>query len=953
MRRFICPFSAILLGTSLYFSDAARAATHQFDIPAENAPDALSRWQKQCGIGVLAKGADVESLRFHAVRGSMDDQAALRMMMQGSPLFIERFDGKFVVIVRKSPKRETIVRKVKGTEDVFAIGYHNALSHKRASDVVVDSIAYDPIQTLGGASSIAQSLVLLPGVTAITDGDEPRYVSLRGISPDLNHTSIDGIALATVGENGTGARRVNLQNIPSDMTARTDIYKSFTAEQDAGAIGGVVDLIPMSAYDHKGFYKFIDADAIYSTLAGIAGKDGAKGGTPHWGQGVKGIVSDQFGKDNEFGIVLSGRYQYRVRNSSKTFGYSQYYNTAGQAINSPALPGWNGLLTPSRFQSADYSDAITNVGGSGRFEWRPTRSNLQASVMGWAYRRGEGNTGSYDTMYTNSVTHQTGAGGREKIGSVYLSQRTGDTWQRDSYGVLGHLEWRSRQSLLSLKAGYTWETYANGERYLEARTYPTNQSLTYGGGGPNNNMTYITGYDQPGFWNNAVFKIDSADIYAERAIEKLPTARLDYSWNTGKSDRGFGVAAGFEWREMSISRNASEDMFNTGQVLDPKYFLHPDYTLVGFAKPLPVINVSGFPFSTLPLNAAQTAYYSGTSDYAYQEDLYDGYVSLRYRLPRTVIIAGVRTDAVNYTGWTPQISNSMLTGATTVTHGGYLNPLPSVDVIHHFPYAVNLHASFSMTVGRPNPSQLAAAEYISCGNTSTPGSITDCSISMGNPNLRPRRAKNFDISVDKYFNNNNGFVSLAFFDKWIKDDIYTLSSFQTINNQLYTVNRPENANGSTIMGLEFSATERNIRFLHQVFDLSANATWMNGSMQYMFGTQMATTHSLINQPTVLANGAVTWKIPQIDGGLRVTANYSGGYVTSFGATPGLYYGFGSLFTMNLAFWHRVIPHLMFKYELMNVADQQPYNTYGYEGHVSFINQYQYYGRGAYFHVIFD
>ncbi|MFT9459999.1 MAG: TonB-dependent receptor plug domain-containing protein [Acetobacter orientalis] len=141
----------------------------------------------------------------------------------------------------------------------------------------MDSIAYDPYENLGGNSSIASSLVLLPGVTGIINGDEPRYVSLRGISPDLNHTTVDGLTMASIGETGSGTRRVNLQDTPVEMTSRTNVYKSFTAEQSGDAIGGIIDLIPMSAFDHKGFYAHLDGYGIYSTYKGSVGNNGIKG----------------------------------------------------------------------------------------------------------------------------------------------------------------------------------------------------------------------------------------------------------------------------------------------------------------------------------------------------------------------------------------------------------------------------------------------------------------------------------------------------------------------------------------------------------------------------------------------------------------------------------------------------------------------------------------------------
>lgn len=939
-----------LLSSTVSWS-AAQAATHMFHISASTVPEALAAFQKQSGVGVIAKGADVQKIRVSPVNGMMDDQEALQKLFAQTPLQVQRLGKSTTFVV--SAKAVPHVRKsgINDVEGLFVVGHRKSQTEKRTSNIVMDTVPYDPFENLGGNSSVASSLVLLPGVTGIVDGDEPRYVSLRGISPDLNHTTIDGVALASVGETGSGTRRVNLQDIPAEMTSRTNVYKSFTAEQDADAIGGVIDMIPMSAFDHKGLYKYFDGYGIYSSYRGSVGHNNLKGYDPHMGAGAKGTISDTFGKDHQFGLILSSRYQSRVRNSQKQYGNMGYTDTAGKVMTNPEDGNWNGRTAPISFQSGKFANAITTVGGSGKLEWRPTGTNLYASVMGWSYDRWEHSVmDKQDYNLTGNVSDQSDDGGTRRVNSIYLRRRQ-DKWERHHSGMIGHVDWHRGRSNLVARAGYTWETYDNVSTYLAGRTYPKNVYANYDHNPADGSVYLLQSLTNPSIASSSKYALSTASVTRPHAWEGIPTARLDYTFNASPSAHGFGLVAGFQWRQLTITNNVDEDEYKTGGDMTGQID-HTNYVAWKDSTPASFIGVNGmhYPWSSLKKNDTQSLYDSRVSDYKYRENIVDGYLSLHYRLKNTTFIAGVRVDSVNYSSWTPTISNGAVSAGKSKTNGSYINPLPSFDIVHHLPYQMNLHTSYSRTIGRPTPGNIAQAANISCdGDGGDGGGVAECSITQGNPALKPRRSHNFDISLDKWFNHNQGMFSVAFFSKWIEDDIYTLRTTEMIGDTLYNVRKPMNASSSNIKGVEVSLLNRNMKLLGQYFDASANATWLGGSMNYSNGTNTLRSHHLIYQPDVLVNGAVTWHIPQIEGGMRVTANYSGRYLTSLGTTPNQNSGFGSLFTLNMAFWHQVYKGVSFKYEVMNLANQQPKWLTGDK--LQYTSQLDNYGRGVYFHVI--
>ena len=69
------------------------------------------------------------------------------------------------------------------------------------------------------------------------------------------------------------------------------------------------------------------------------------------------------------------------------------------------------------------------------------------------------------------------------------------------------------------------------------------------------------------------------------------------------------------------------------------------------------------------------------------------------------------------------------------------------------------------SIGRPNQSDLAGGE-----SRSDIGGVI--SVSRPNPELKPRRADNFDLSLEYYFDGGNGLLSAGVFHKNIKDEIF-------------------------------------------------------------------------------------------------------------------------------------------------------------------------------------
>jgi TonB-dependent receptor len=90
------------------------------------------------------------------------------------------------------------------------------------------------------------------------------------------------------------------------------------------------------------------------------------------------------------------------------------------------------------------------------------------------------------------------------------------------------------------------------------------------------------------------------------------------------------------------------------------------------------------------------------------------------------------------------------------------------------------------------------------------------SITSGNPDLKPRRSDNYDLSLEYYVNRNMLF-SAAVFRKDIRDEIITVrnqaSELFDGTQQLVTRIRPVNASSAKVQGIELNAVVARMPFL--------------------------------------------------------------------------------------------------------------------------------------------
>ncbi|MFN2396920.1 MAG: TonB-dependent receptor domain-containing protein, partial [Bacteroidales bacterium] len=138
-------------------------------------------------------------------------------------------------------------------------GQRAAMNQQRASNSIVDIVASDRIREVPDVNA-AESIGRLPGVSLQRSGGEGNKVVVRGLSPQYTIVQLDGVRLSGVDLD----RSVGLSGITSEMLDGIELFKSLTADKDADAFGGIINLRTRVA--EKGFRVDALAQTGYNDL---------------------------------------------------------------------------------------------------------------------------------------------------------------------------------------------------------------------------------------------------------------------------------------------------------------------------------------------------------------------------------------------------------------------------------------------------------------------------------------------------------------------------------------------------------------------------------------------------------------------------------------------------------------------------------------------------------------
>lgn len=672
-------------------------------------------------------------------------------------------------------------------------GQRRALSSQKNAMGIVNVVSADQVGKYPD-SNIGDALKRISGINVQYDQGEARFGQVRGTSADLSSVTINGNRIPSA-EGDT--RNVQLDLIPADMVQTIEVNKVVTADMDADAIGGSINLVTKNTPNKR----------MFNATAGSGYNAVSKKAQLNLGL----TYGDRFFND-KLGLMFSGSYQnapggsdnaefeYDVDDGSvvmKEAQMRQYYVTRERQSYSLALDyefnpdhkiSFKGIYNrrndwenryrvvykdldesdPSeqsielqtkggaddtrnarleRQQTMDFTlDGEHNLGGRLLMDWAASFSRASEDRPNERYfgLKMDNNTGE------NLINTFHGIGGRAPYSTIAIPGLDNEGWELDELT-------NSNQSIYENE----WKFRLNFELPLMKGLY--GNTLRFGGKYTNKEKDRET----------TMYKYDGEDV----------------NDNPIFNDGG-------AWREHGSSQ------IRKGFMVGDNY---PEGTHFVSKKYLGSINFNSM--------QGEPDYEEMSGNYHAKEEITSAYLRFDQKLGQKLdLMLGLRMEhtALNYRGlnWVVDEDENESLESTGNRKNSYTNWLPSVLLKYDVNDDLKLRASFTETLSRPKYSALIpSVNYNRADEEAT----------IGNPNLKPTTSYNFDLSAEYYFKS-VGLVSVGLFYKSINNVIVD-EVWKGMDSQLpitgtydYEISKPINAYDADLFGVEV-AYQRDFGFI--------------------------------------------------------------------------------------------------------------------------------------------
>ncbi|MFK5892373.1 MAG: TonB-dependent receptor [Pseudomonadota bacterium] len=666
------------------------------------------------------------------------------------------------------------------------------LNTKRYSDSIVDSISSEDIGKFPD-KNVAESLSRVPGVTIQRQFGEGSAVSIRGAGAELTKTTLNGQNVASTGwfVLEPAKRSFNYELLPSEIVGNLEVFKSSQADIVAGGIGGTVNI-------HTRTPLALDANSVYASVEEQYSDD-----SQSYDPQFSGMYSWK-NKDENLGIMVSAVAQQR-----------QLQRQGNEAF-------WAWGAGPVGFQQDRKRSAFTAA-----VEWAATdelsfvlnamKMRMKANNTNYALWLTQGDTswsGNTPTQCLGDTDNACGTAGGERgvavkgvLASAYYQARPREATMNSDVLDL-KTTYEANDYTLTVQVGKTTSTGGTDFEMVVNDGVNTpiiggTYDFTHG------NQTWnlpngiagqtMAAYD-PGSLSmgtgsqfNATPKTDDESYFQADLdyqldgdiITSIKTGVRYGSHNTTSRQFFFDQAAGFD-------PNISTTGLRTGtlNVGDGNYQISrfDSNKIKDWAK----ASITG---KTEELGSYSEIDENNSAAYVmatYNHDKYRGNFGVRY----------IKTSATS-TYYTNKIKGT--------TDGGYSDFLPSFNLAYNLESDVIFRVAAARTIARPQYNDM----YV---NPSAVGANDDLDNNqfwiIGNVNLKPFTANQFEAGIEWYFNDSS-LLSATAFAKNVSNFV-SIHEYHATSAEIgfggnmtpgevaagWTVQQKQNSKSGTIRGVE-------------------------------------------------------------------------------------------------------------------------------------------------------
>lgn len=704
-------------------------------------------------------------------------------------------------------------------EEIFVLGQRGSLnssvSKQRAADNISNFLSADAAGNFPD-QNVTEAVRRLVGISVENDQGEGRYVTIRGLDPNLNSSSISGVRLPSP---EGGDRKVALDVIPAELLETVEVTKSLTPDMDGDAIGGNVDIKTLSGFGKEELFLKAKVEGSYNRQQEeISPKVGI-------------TFADQLSEK----VAIAGSFSY----------YDRKFGTDNKEIDG----GWINeddedveiaSLIPAELELRDYVVERRRIGAALNIDIRPSDSHdLYIRGLYSDFRDEETRTrmelkfedGEFDLDNSN-------------LGSdlVYLNGIEADRDMKDRIET---------QNILSIVAGgesrfdkltATYSiAYSHAEEKEPDRLDTDFQGEDFNAGVDFSDLllpssAFLNSSDFTGLTDLSAYEIDAMEYSNNITEDDQLTFKLDLAYDTYWNDNPLMIKWGGQARLREKTRDDTLIVYE-----DLGDFTLADFsTSIDFPIDRALNNVGpdkdalrtffNSNRSSFEVNEGDTLLGSEALDYEAQEDIYAAYLMGRMDIGSLRIVGGVRYEYTDFTANTNfvQIGETVVTDPVTglpvlddegdpeTEDVSVVEPqssakdydywLPSMNLRWEAQKNVVARLAYFRSVVRPNIGDVMPTGEIEFEEEVDNGEIERTTEGeIGNPNLIPMWAHNLDVSLE-WYPSNNAVLSVGAFYKDIRNFIVsrTVEDVTIQGIDFSEVVRPYNGDNAEVTGFEFN-----------------------------------------------------------------------------------------------------------------------------------------------------
>ena len=803
------------------------------------------------------------------------------------------------------------------TEEMVVIGQRasqaGALSQQRNADTISSFLTRDAIGQFPD-QNVSESVRRLPGISVQNDQGEGRFIVVRGLDPNLNSASLNGVRI-TAPE--SDIRAVALDVVAAELVESIQIEKSRIPEMDGDAIGGSINIRTTSAFDRREPFLSVTSAGSYNDLMDDwSPKVGIDGST---------MINDRLGA---------------------SLGLSYFERQLGSDnVEAEDWTDVNDAVYAESIEFRDYDIERTRIGATLGLDYLLTDTTslffrgVYSSFEDQEYRsRLALDFGDAEPVSGNTAEARFDLGADEEL-SVERDIKDRQEKQEISSLVMGG-ETFAEAWTFNYQASYSHSEEDESDTFdptTFSRTFEEGElAITQMNNGSTRPRIRIDDAFLSSFVDPEEYEFDSTEMVEGLAEDNEYGLRFDLAREVAFGETQAELKGGFRgrWREKSYDLNL--DVFDGFEGADDFLLSDVDTTVdYDFTSIAPVPSAAAVRRVLGDLGDFERAdvdsdFESNAANFEVEEDILAGYLQVRLDRGPLRAIFGVRVE-----GTDNQIAGNQVDlveeggtfGGTTVDDDTlFVTPvkfsesdvqwLPSGSLRFEATDTVIMRGAVYRSLFRPNIADLAPRFVVEQNDED------EREGEFGNPALKPYTAWNLDAGIEWYFAD-NAVLQAGVFHKKIEDFIVRSVVEDTIFNGIFVDDGiiPVNAGDADVTGLELSY-QQVLTQLSAPLDgllLSANYTYVDSEGE--FDTR---TIELPGTSKHVANVAIGYEKGPIS--LRLAWSYRDEYLLEVSANGESDIAVAEYDSLDFTARYQATDRVQLYLEAINITDE-PYVVY--------------------------